>query len=226
MTGLYPLPDFEWPADEDDGREPVRAFAPRPDLARQLRERFARIAASRWATAPLSAWDAPREPRRVEVAPAAPRPATEDSRRESDPLARVVGTTHAGGDDGSRGKSLSNGDASRDSSRIKDGDWVPNQDGGAGRGASRPSGVSRAKQDSEGVAATGSALWWRTLSPLPTRCGECRAEVAAGERFLYRHDDRLVLCRSCGAAAWQDARPSKRLREYADRRRRESRVAA
>ena len=67
-------------------------------------------------------------------------------------------------------------------------------------------------------ADSGAGLWWRTVSDRLTRC-RCGAHIPAGDRYLYRHHDRAVLCRDCGTDEWDDAKPSKALRRFAKQRR-------
>jgi hypothetical protein len=64
-------------------REPVRAVVWRRELVEELRERCAVIAASPWATAPLSAWHSPERPsaQTRAVVPLAPRPEPPRARR-------------------------------------------------------------------------------------------------------------------------------------------------
>jgi hypothetical protein len=68
--------------------------------------------------------------------------------------------------------------------------------------------------------------WWRTLSEKDSLCGECGRGIPAGDRFIYEHENREVRCRSCGADRWGEARPSRALKAYAEKRRRDQDLAA
>lgn len=167
------------------------------ELAERLRQHFERAAASRWASAPLSEWDGPRLSRQ----PPAPSPA-EPKRPAptSDPRALNPWLTPE------------QGEMVRDAMAR----MAP---------AAGPPGEAVAKPPDTGKLDT-SGVWWRTVSANATRCGTCAGEIAPGERFAYSHDTRSVLCRDCGGDVWANARPSRKLREYADARRNESRAAA
>lgn len=62
-----------------------------------------------------------------------------------------------------------------------------------------------------------ATAWWRTVSDRASRCG-CGKSIPPGERFVYRHSDHAIRCRSCAEDVWAGAGVSRRLKEFAERR--------